>query len=256
MKYVNDPGGTRLPIKLDTTTNGEFAPIPLEPVHHHARHLALDEATRNGKKLGIDRRSFIVSGSGVATTLLAMNAAYGAGARGKDSEGRGGFFDLPQESAFEVPVARSALDGNEFIFDVQGHFVNPTGAWTKSLPPSAKPLQFPKTTSCGPSKGPGRLDYLQCIGADEFIKDVFLDSDTDLMVLSFVPSTRAGEPLTIEEAVATAKIVERLEATHRLLIHGRVNPNQAGDLEAMDELSARFRIAAFKTYTQWGPDGN
>ena len=30
--------------------------------------------------------------------------------------------------------ARSALDGNEFIFDVQGHFVNPTGAWTRDLP--------------------------------------------------------------------------------------------------------------------------
>jgi len=34
MRYLNDPDGTRLPVKLDTTTNGEFAPIPLEPVHH------------------------------------------------------------------------------------------------------------------------------------------------------------------------------------------------------------------------------
>ncbi len=34
MRYRNDPDGTRLPIKLDTTTNGEFAPIPLAPVHH------------------------------------------------------------------------------------------------------------------------------------------------------------------------------------------------------------------------------
>ncbi len=29
------------------------------------------------------------------------------------------------------------------------------------------------------------------------MKDVFLDTDTDLMVLSFVPSTREGEPLPI-----------------------------------------------------------
>jgi predicted TIM-barrel fold metal-dependent hydrolase len=71
-----------------------------------------------------------------------------------------------------------------------------------------------------------------------------------------VPSTREGEPLTIEEAAATARIVEQLDGTHRLLIHGRVNPNQPGDLEAMDELAARHRIAAWKTYTQWGPDGN
>ena len=82
-----------------------------------------------------------------------------------------------------------------------------------------------------------------------------MDSDTDLMVLSFVPSTRQGEPLTIEEAQATARIVEKLDGTHRLLIHGRVNPNQPGDLEGMDELASRHRISAWKTYTQWGPDG-
>ena len=49
MRYRNDPFGTRLPIKLDTTTNGEFAPIPLDPVHHHARHLAHDAATINAQ---------------------------------------------------------------------------------------------------------------------------------------------------------------------------------------------------------------
>ena len=249
--FQNDPDGTRLPVKLDTTTNGEFAPIPLEPVHHRARQLAMEAATANARRLGVDRRSFLVSASGVATTLLALNTAYAAGAR----NGRGGFFELPDNAALEVPVARSALDGNEFIFDVQGHFVNPTGAWTKRLPPGAKPLQFPKTSACGPTKGPGELDYLQCIGSDEFIKDVFLDSDTDLMVLSFVPSTKADEPLTIEEAAATAEIVEKLNGTHRLLIHGRVNPNSPGDLEGMDQLKAAHRIAAWKTYTQWGPDG-
>ena len=34
-----------------------------------------------------------------------------------------------------------------------------------------------------------------------------------------------------------------------------MNPNQPGDLERMDELSANYDIAAWKTYTQWGPDG-
>ncbi len=50
------------------------------------------------------------------------------------------------------------MDGGEFNFDVQGHFVNPTGAWTKRLPGSARPLQMDKTRSCGRSLGPGRLD--------------------------------------------------------------------------------------------------
>jgi predicted TIM-barrel fold metal-dependent hydrolase len=40
-----------------------------------------------------------------------------------------------------------------------------------------------------------------------------------------------------------------------MYIHGRVNPNQDGDLDAMDMLAEKYRVAAWKTYTQWGPDG-
>jgi predicted TIM-barrel fold metal-dependent hydrolase len=250
MRFEHDPEGRRLPIKLDTSTNGEYAPIPLSPVHHQARRLAFESATVNAKRLGVDRRSFLVSACGAASSLLAMNAAYASGGA------RGGFYQIEREAALDMQLARSSVDGTEFIFDVQGHFVNPTGAWLKRLPSGAKPMQgFASSARCEPHRGPGELDYLRCIGPEQFVKDVFMDSDTDLMVLSFVPSTREGEPLTIEEAAATARIVEQLNGTHRLLLHGRVNPNQRGDLEGMDELASRYKISAWKTYTQWGPDG-
>ena len=250
MRSVNDPEGLRLPIKVDTATNGEYAPIPLKPVHRHAHQLAFESATTNAKRLGINRRSFLVSACGAATTLLALNDAFAT------SGARGGFYQIETEAALDMQLARSAVDGADFIFDVQGHFVNPTGAWLKRLPPGARPMQsFSSSARCEPHRGPGQLDYLRCIGPEQFVKDVFMDSDTDLMVLSFVPSTREGEPLTIEEAAATADIVERLNGTHRLMLHGRVNPNQPGDLEGMDELAARYKISAWKTYTQWGPDG-
>jgi predicted TIM-barrel fold metal-dependent hydrolase len=250
MRFVHDPGGRRLPIKLDATSNGEFAPVPLEPVHLHARRLAHEAVDACAKKLGIGRRAFLVSACGAAATLLAFNRAYAADGR------RGSYYELDPEAAFDAQLARSTLDRGDFVFDVQGHFVNPTGAWTRDLPPGAQPLRFATTRAgCAAPAGPGDLGYLDCIGPDAFVKDVFHDSDTDMMVLSFVPSTRKGEPLTIEEAAATARIVERLEGTHRLLLHGRVNPNQPGDLEAMDMLAERYPIAAWKTYTQWGPDG-
>ena len=246
---AHDPEGTRLPIKLDTATNGEFAPIPLEAVHHEARANALSGATRNAKRLAMARRAFLVSACGAASTLLAINRAYAT--RGP----RGSFFDVPAEAALDAQLARSTLDTGEFIFDVQGHFVNPSGAWTKALPPGAQPLKsFAQNKQCEAAAQSG-LAYLTCLNGDAFIKDVFLDSDTDLCVLSFVPSTRKGEPLTIEEAAATASIVERMQGTHRLLLHGRVNPNQDGDLETMDMLAEKYRVAAWKTYTQWGPDG-
>ena len=87
------------------------------------------------------------------------------------------------------------------------------------------------------------------------MKDVFLDSDTDMMVLSFVPSRRDASPLEIESADNVRRIVDRMEGNHRLMIHGRVNPNQPGDLEDMPRLKEQFGVCAWKTYTQWGPDG-
>jgi len=244
-----DPDGLRLPIKLDSTSNGEFAPVPLERVHLHANRLALDDATANARRVRAPRRDFLVSLCGAATTLLAMNRAYAATGR------TGGHFELSGTAGLDRDAAAAALADREFIFDVQGHFVNPTGAWLKPMPADARPLGFTATPGCAAAALPGAKDRLQCLGPDAFLRHVFLDSDTDLTVLSFVPSTRAGEPLTIEEAAATAAIVEQLEGTHRLYLHGRVNPNQPGDVEDMARLASNHRIAAWKTYTQWGPDG-
>lgn len=244
-----DPEGTRLPIKLDSTSNGEFVPQPLDAVHRQANRLALEAATGHARRRGESRRAFLVSACGAASSLLAMNAAYAAAGR------TGGFFQVAAEAALDPDAAAAAVQGSEFIFDVQGHFVNPTGAWLKALPDSARPLLFTETAGCAAAAMGGPRDHLQCLGPDAFIRNVFLDSDTDLAVLSFVPSTKAGEPLSIEEAAATAGIVERLQGSHRLYLHGRVNPNQDGDIEDMDRLAASFPIAAWKTYTQWGPPG-
>lgn len=243
-----DPAGARLPIKLDATSNGEFMPVPLDASLHAANALASDWAGDFAKRLNRSRRSFLTSLCGAASTLLAFNAAQARAGR------RGGFFDVSQDAALEPQLAQAELGKQEFIFDVQGHFVNPEGAWTRSLPKQARPLSdFPKA-ACALATGEGDRAYLNCLGADEFIKDIFLDSDTDLMVLSFVPSTREGEPLTIEEAIATRDIVEKMEGSKRLMLHGRVNPNQRGDVEDMQRL-AELGVSAFKTYTQWGPDG-
>jgi len=122
--------------------------------------------------------------------------------------------------------------------------VDPSGAWTKKASPSAFSWA---NTSC--TKTP----HLDCLGAEEFVKDVFRDSDTDMMVLSFVPSAPDSEPLTIQAADAVRQIVDRMGK--RLLVHGRVQPNEPRDLARMDELKERWKVSAWKTYTQFGPDG-
>ena len=214
-----DPEGRRLPIKLDSTSNGEFTPVPLWPANLEANRLAHEAAAENSRRLGYSKRTFLTSACGAASTLLAFNAANAAAGK------TGGWFDLPKAAAVDLQLARAQVGPakQEFILDVQGHFID---------------------TPKGNSKN-----------AEVFLKDVFMDSDTDVMVLSFVPSARNAEPVTIQAADEVRRLVDKLEGTHRLLLHGRVNPNQPGDLEGMDELQQKWGVSAWKTYTQYGPNG-
>ena len=244
-----DPEGFRLPIKVDTTSNGEFVPIPLTKVNREANRLALRQATENARATGRSRRGFLLSSCGAATTLLAMNQVN-AGAHKV-----GGYFAVPEDAAFDVELAEANIEGDEFIFDVQGHYVDPNGTWLEQVPEFAQPFSFAPKTDCDLKNDNDPHSYLNCLGPDEFVKDIFLDSDTDMMVLSFVPSSADSEPVTIEAADATRRIVDELEGTHRLMLHGRINPNQPKDLDNMDALAEQWGISAWKTYTQFGPAG-
>jgi len=102
MKQRIDPEGRRLPIKLDSTSNGEFAPVPLAPANLAANRLAHEFASFFSKKTNLTRRSFLVSSCGAASTLLAFNAANAAAGRS------GGFFDLPKDAALDEQLTVAA----------------------------------------------------------------------------------------------------------------------------------------------------
>ncbi len=249
MRYRHDPEGSRLPIKLDTTTNGEFAPVALEPYHEAAIAHAHAAAGDNARRLGVGRRDFMISTCGAATTLLAFNEAHAA-------QGRiGGRFDLPAQAGVDVDLAAAALEGDEFIFDVQNHHVNALGRWRNPASPWMKGLKGFPNAACAHEIGEGEYAYVNCFNGENYVKDVFLDSDTQMAVMSMVPSTFEDAPLTIEEASATRALVEKLGKGARLLLHGKVNPNLPGDMERMEELKSTWGISAWKSYTQWGPDG-
>src|SRR5438105_6847267 len=111
-----DPEGKRLPIKLDSTSNGEFMPVPLSSANRTASRLAHESASGFAKKLSVTRRDFLVSACGACSTLLAFNTANAAAGK------TGGYFDLPTESALDLELARLQVGPakDEFVFDVQG----------------------------------------------------------------------------------------------------------------------------------------
>ena len=243
---ARDADDNALPIKVDPTSNGEFRPVPLTSALAGANALALQRIGEHARRLGVARRTFLQSLCGAATTLLTLNEAFAA------QGNAGGSFRLPKEAAFETAAAEAAIAGDEFVFDVQTHMVDPAGKWRENAGRYWEEILvgFPQG-SCG------ERDPVDCFVAERFIKHVFLDSDTDLAVLSFVPELPEHNPLSLEEAERVRVLVERMEGAHRLFLHAMVVPNAPAvePLKLMEEAVARYPIRAWKSYTQWGPDG-
>ncbi|HET7525574.1 MAG TPA: amidohydrolase family protein [Burkholderiaceae bacterium] len=234
-----DPHPDRLPIKLDSTSNGEFEPVPLGPAPCHARALAREAVAAAARRVGASRRRYLQSLLGAAATLAAFNRAFAAAGQ------RGGHYALPSESPFEITAAQVALGGDEFIFDVQLHHVNPQGAWRQRVGPDA--FRGMPNANCG------KADHVECFSSGALLKDVFFDSDTVMGVLSHVPGGMATNPLDFDAAGATRSAANALDGTERLLLHGRCMPTLPGEIDGMDAQLAQFPVAAFKTYTQFGP---
>jgi predicted TIM-barrel fold metal-dependent hydrolase len=234
----------RLPIKIDATSNGEFRPVPLGPELRAARRLAADRIAENARRTAASRRAFLSGLCGAATTLLAYQEVFAATAK------LGGAFVLPKEAAFETAAAAQTLAGKDFIFDVQTHMVDVNGAWRGrrgSKGWEGALASFPQG-SCG------EADPVACFSADRFVKEVFVDSDTQIAVLSFVPGLPEDNPLTVAEALRVRALVERLKASDRLLLHAPVVPNAPGEVERMAATAKTYKIAAWKVYTQFGPE--
>ncbi|MEQ1803273.1 MAG: amidohydrolase family protein [Gammaproteobacteria bacterium] len=244
-----DPDGTRLPIKLDSTSNGEFAPRPLPPHSVLANQRAIEQVGINARRLGMSRRSFVTTSAGAATTLLAFNEAHAALGR------TGGFYEIPRLAALDPAAADASLAKREFIFDIQGHHVNALERWRAPNMLTAQGLKFMPQAKCDYLDPKSEFGHMKCFTSQAFVKEMFLDSDTDMAVLTFTPTSYEDMPLTQDEARATQEMVDALDGSRRLLVHGRVVPNLPGDIERMPELAGKWKISAWKTYTQADPAG-
>jgi len=232
----------RLPIKFDGASNGEYAPRPPTPRVRALWRRALERCDENARRTGRSRRDFLASAAGAATTLLCTNEVLGAS---------GGRYALARETALDEAAAQAALGGDEFIFDVQTHHVNPAREWLEANPV----FGFLKALPQGRC---GETDPLRCYSRHHYVKDIFMDSDTTLAVLSALPAAPPKTPIAQEEMDETRRVVDLLEGTQRLHIHGQVLPNAgpiAEQLDGMQRLAESQPIKAWKLYTQWGPRG-
>ncbi|MDH4281844.1 MAG: amidohydrolase [Myxococcales bacterium] len=227
------------PIPFRTGSNGEFEPPAPSRRDRVATEMFHRISAEKARRLGVSRRDFVASTMGTATALWVINQVYGC------ANGGGAGFDV-DAGMMEDAGACAPLEGEEFIFDVQTHHVNPNGAWRQSG-------GFEGALAGFPQSGCGELDFVDCFDADHYIREVFVNSDTAVAALSQVPAVPGNSPLETEEAAATREIVNRMADSERLIIHGIVVPDRGPEhLDGMQALKERQKIAAWKVYTQFG----
>ncbi|MDO9711964.1 amidohydrolase family protein [Paracraurococcus lichenis] len=228
------------PVPTQVVSNGEFNPLPQTPAQRAVEARIGEIAEQQGRRLGLDRRAFLRTGSGMAAAFLAMNEVFGP------------VFEVGKAEAAEpeAAAARSAALRGQFIFDDQLHFVRddyPFEGLT-GLARYAAEHWNPAMQKDGVGLGLARYKF------ENFLKEVYLDSDTRIGLLSGAPF---DEPknwfLTNDQIKQAAETVNGIAGTRRLLFHSLVTPKQQGWMEEVDRVIAEVKPTSWKGYTIGDP---
>jgi predicted TIM-barrel fold metal-dependent hydrolase len=224
------------PIPTRIASNEEFIPPPQSPEQKEleARIAAISDPA--AKALGLSRRDFLRTGSGMAAGLMALNQVFG---------------DCYEVSAEEVRDPKAFAEKwpkDQFIFDVQTHHVDVSRKWYDDTPAGRATLRFFQMLR--PSLK-GAKHSLELLNRAHYVKELFGDSDTVMGVISGVPSrTWDKNPLPPDQMVATRKYVNDLAGSQRVLSHGLLRPNLGKkELEEMERQVRVLKIDAWKMYT-------
>jgi hypothetical protein len=224
-----------LPLELGPVSNGETAPTPITPLLRETARRARLLIDRQARRRGMARRDFLRTTMATAAVLLTLDACSS-----ESNDGRaGGRVRVPEDASVDPDTARATLGGDEFVMDVQTHFLE--------LDPAA-PFPDPgfPQSSCGAS------DPRLCYSIDHYLEELFLRSDTNIAVVSAVPASGLDGPLSPARMDDARRAADALCGDGRILMHGQATP-QLGNLDArldeMDTLVDKYPIAAWKLYT-------
>ena len=233
------------PIPTRLVSNEEFPPIPQTPEQRRVERRILAEALHLAPRLGLSRRQFLGRSGGMAVSLLAMNAVFGR------------FFDvLPVEAA--DPAAFQERNGTTpFIFDVQLHYVS--AGYDPTNAEASRRGAVSKGALLGLRRGSRRLNpklesdrgTMADLAWDNMVKEVFLDSETAIGLISTPPGPYPQEAVVPpKEMTHIRDEINRVTQSRRMLAHGIVSPQLGqADLDFMDQQAATLKIDAWKAYT-------
>ena len=154
------------------------------------------------------------------------------------------FKDIGVDPTLCDQAARELLKSVPFIFDGQTHCFedDPNAMWRKSPPPgfndSLKSLLFGKCND----------DPVACVGPDDYVRLMFLQSDTTMAVLSAWPYGQGPSDPNSNPFLAKTRdwINKDLAASQRVVNHASVVPWIG--VRGMDMAATSFKVGGWKLY--------
>ena len=227
------------PVPTQIVSNGEFNPLPqtADPRKVEARIKELADAHAPGQ--GLDRRRFLQTASGMAAAFLAMNNVFGK------------VFDVSEAEAADPMMAQARADTTkgQFIMDVQTHFVH-----DKYTQKGILGLAIFASQHWNPSLA-GKTDDLYIYKFENYVRQIFLNSDTSIALLSGAPfDDHSWEFLQNDQIREAANMVNRVGgASTRMLAHSLVTPGQPGWMDKVDYAVDKLHPDSWKLYTIGDP---
>lgn len=223
------------PIPTQIVSSDEYAPIAQTPAQSEVEARLKVMADELAGRQGMSRRQFLRTASGMAAAFVAMNEVYGP------------LFEVGRAEAAtpELAAARASDLSGQFILDGHTHF----------LRDDTQVETFVRMREAVGKAGwnPDLVDKPQTIEDlkfDNYVKEIYLDSDTKIALISSAPSDIAADWFLTNPMAAAARtrINERFGAK-RMLSHAIFTPGQPGWLDEVDRAIAEDRPDSFKGYT-------
>jgi predicted TIM-barrel fold metal-dependent hydrolase len=228
------------PVPMQMVSNGEFNPLPQTADQRKVEARLKTFADETGHKLGLDRRQFLRTSSGMAAAFVAMNEVFGQ------------LFKVDPAEAKEpdAAAARASSLSGQFIFDDQLHFVRDdyNFAGLMGLAKYAADNWNPEMHKEPVGMGLERYKFAN------FLKEIYFDSDTKIGLLSGAPFDDPSKWfLTNDQIKQASDTVNGIAGSRRLLFHSLFTPNQQGWMDEVDRVIEVVRPTSWKGYTIGDP---
>ncbi len=229
----------RSPVPTQIISNGEYNPMPQTEQQRKVEGMIKELGDRYAKHQGMDRRRFLGTAAGMATAFLAMNKVFGP------------VWDVSEAEAADKDVAneRAGKYSKQFIFDDQTHFVRDDfdKEGLLGLGKFAAEKWNPEMLKAMPMT-------LQRYKFQNYLKEIFLDSDTKVALLSSAPFDDPSWWLLFNDQIVDARAaVNKIAGSRRLFAHSVFTPGTDGWMEEVDRCAEKLKPDSWKGYTIGDP---